>query len=95
MEANWTVFNIIKKLDEYDRLLRIEDVCEIFPLGKSTVYRLSESGQMPSAMLGGARVFDPSTLAIWIAGKEPRIAKAHRWFRQLEKEEQDPTDKCS
>jgi predicted DNA-binding transcriptional regulator AlpA len=64
----------------------VEDVVDVFGLSKTTVYRLSESGQMPSAMLGGSRIYDPSTLAMWIARKEPLIAKASR---QLESEKKD------
>lgn len=80
------MFNIITKLNSYDRPLRVEDVVDVFGLSKTTVYRLSESGQMPSAMLGGSRIYDPSTLAMWIARKEPLIAKASR---QLESEKKD------
>lgn len=86
------MFNIITKLNSFDRPLKVEDVVDVFRLSKTTVYRLSESGQMPSAMLGGSRIYDPSTLAMWIASKDPRIAKAHR---QLEKEKEDARDKCS
>ena len=85
------MFNIITKLDSYDRPLKVEDVVDVFGLSKTTVYRLSESGDMPSAMVGGSRVYDPSALAMWIASKEPRIAKAHR---QLEKDKENSKAKC-
>lgn len=85
------MFNIIAKLNSYDRPLKVEDVVDVFGLSKTTVYRLSESGQMPSAMFGGSRVYDPSALAMWVASKEPRIAKA---ARQLEKEKEDAECKC-
>jgi predicted DNA-binding transcriptional regulator AlpA len=85
------VFNIITKLNSYERPLKVEDVVDVFGLSKTTVYRLSESGQMPSAMLGGSRIYDPSALAVWVASKEPRIAKASR---QLEKEEKEAKGKC-
>jgi predicted DNA-binding transcriptional regulator AlpA len=84
--ARGTAFNIITKLNSYDRTLKVEDVVEVLGLSQTTVYRLSESGQMPSAMLGGSRVYDPSALAMWVASKEPRIAKAHR---QLQKEKEE------
>jgi len=84
------VFNIITKLDSYDRTLKVEDVVEVFGLSQTTVYRLSEAGQIPSAMVGGSRIYDPSTLAMWIADKEPRIAKAHR---QLKKEKEAAKNK--
>ena len=85
------MFNIITKLNSFDRPLKVEDVVDVFGLSKTTLYRLSESGQMPSAMLGGSRIYDPFALAMWIASKEPRIAKAHR---QLEKEKENAKDGC-
>lgn len=89
-ETKWGVFNVITKLNLYDRLLVADEVVEIFGLSKTTVYRMSESGQMPSVMLGGSRRYDPSALAMWVASKEPRIAKASR---QLEKEKEDAKGK--
>jgi predicted DNA-binding transcriptional regulator AlpA len=86
------VSNIITKLNSYNRPLKVEDVMDVFGLSKTTVYRLSKSGQTPSAMLGGSRIYAPSALAMWIASKEPRIAKAHR---QLEKEKEGEKGKCS
>lgn len=76
------MFNLITKLNLYDRLLKAREVVDIFGLSKTTVYRMSESEQMPSLMMGGSRRYDPSALAMWISSKEPRIAKAHR---QIEK----------
>jgi excisionase family DNA binding protein len=78
------VFNIITKLNSYDRPLSVEDVVDVFGLSKTTVYRMSESGQMPSMILGGSRRYDPSALAMWVASKEPRIAKAARHFEKEE-----------
>jgi len=66
------------------------DVVDVFGFSKTTVYRMSESGQMPSAMLGGSRIYDPSTLAMWVASKEPLIARA---ARKLEKEKEDAKGK--
>jgi predicted DNA-binding transcriptional regulator AlpA len=86
------VFNIIAKLNSYDRPLKVKDVVDVFSLSKTTVYRLSESGQMPSAMLGGTRIYDPSALAMWVASKEPLIAKA---ARQLDKEKEIEKRKCA
>ena len=47
------MFNIIAKLNTYDRLLEVEDVVEVFGFSKSKVYRMTESKQIPSAMMGG------------------------------------------
>jgi len=95
------VFNIITKLNSYDRTLNVEDVVDVFGVSKTTVYRMSESGQMPSVMLGGSRRYDPSALAMWVASKDPRIAKASRQLekekekkkKEEEKEEEDAKDK--
>ena len=72
------MFNIIAKLNTYDRLLEVEDVVEVFGFSKSKVYRMSESKQIPAAMMGGTWKFDPSALAMWTASKDPNIAKAYR-----------------
>ena len=90
------MFNIIDRLNSYDRTLDANDVVEVFRVSKSVVYRMSETGQMPSAMVGGSRIYDPSTLAMWIADKEPRIAKAYRRLKkekEKEKEKEDEKEK--
>jgi excisionase family DNA binding protein len=74
-EANRTVFNIIAKLDTYDRLLEVEDVVEVFDFSKSKVYRMAESKQIPAALMGGTWKFDPSALAMWSAIKDPNKEK--------------------
>jgi len=33
-------------------------------------------------MIGGSRMFDPSTLALWLIRKEPQLAVAARQFQQ-------------
>jgi len=76
------MYNIIERLGQFDHLLTVDEVGEVLGLSRTSIYRLSESGQIPSVVLGGSRRFDPSTLALWISGKEPRIAKAHRQLRR-------------
>lgn len=83
------MFNIIEKLDSYDRPLHVEDVVDVFGFSKSKVYRMSEAKQMPGALLGGTWVYDPSALAMWAASKDPNIAKA---YRQLLKENRRTQD---
>lgn len=77
------MFNVIAKLDTYDRLLEVEDVVQVFDFSKTKVYRMAESKQIPAALMGGTWKFDPSALALWSASKDPNIAKA---YRQLMKE---------
>jgi hypothetical protein len=54
---NWTVFNLIAKLNSYDRPLKAEDVVDVFGFSKTKVYRMSEAKQIPSALLGGTWVY--------------------------------------
>ncbi len=82
------MFNIIAKLNTYDRPLKVEDVVEVFDFSKSKVYRMSESKQIPSALLGGTWVYDPSALAMWVASKDPNIAKAYLQLLKENKEVQ-------
>jgi excisionase family DNA binding protein len=83
------VFNIIAKLNTYDRLLEVEDVVEVFDFSKSKVYRMAESKQIPAALMGGTWKFDPSALAMWSASKDPNIAKAYRQLLKENREAQE------
>jgi predicted DNA-binding transcriptional regulator AlpA len=83
------MFNILAKLNTYDRPLKVEDVVEVFDFSKSKVYRMSESKQIPSALLGGTWVYDPSALAMWVASKDPHIAKAYRQLLKENREAQE------
>ncbi len=46
------MFNLIAKLNSFDRPLKVEDVVDVFGFSKTKLYRLSESRQIPSALLG-------------------------------------------
>jgi predicted DNA-binding transcriptional regulator AlpA len=83
------VFNIIEKLNSYDRPLKVEDVVDVFGFSKTKVYRMSETKQIPSTLLGGTWVYDPSALAMWVANKDPNIAKAYRQLLKERKEAQE------
>ena len=83
------MFNVIAKLNTYDRLLEVEDVVEVFDFSKSKVYRMAESKQIPAALMGGTWKFDPSALAMWSASKDPSIAKAYRQLLKENREAQD------
>lgn len=80
------MFNIIAKLETYDRLLNVEDVIEVFCFSKSKVYRMAEEGQIPAALMGGTWKFDPSALAMWSASKDPNILKAYRQLMKQNRE---------
>ena len=87
--ATWTMFNIIAKLNTYDRPLKVEDVVDVFGFSRTKVYRMSESKQIPSALLGGTWVYDPSALAMWVASKDPNIARAYRQLLKENREAQE------
>ena len=49
------------------RLLRIKEAAEMLAVSPITVYRMCESGELPSVTLGRARRVPESRLAEWIA----------------------------
>jgi Helix-turn-helix domain len=57
----------------------------MFGKSRATIYRMAQKRQIPSFMLGGSRMFDPSTLALWLTRKEPLLAVAARQFQQAAK----------
>jgi excisionase family DNA binding protein len=72
------MFNILLALESARGLLTVREVAEL--LGRSTfsIYRLAEKRQIPSLLIGGSRLFDPSVLALWLSKKEPSLATAAR-----------------
>ena len=83
------MFNIIEKLNSFDRPLKVEDVVDVFGFSKTKVYRMSQSKQIPSALLGGTWVYDPSALAMWVASRDPNITKAYRQLLKENREAQE------
>ncbi len=71
-------FNILLALEAARGLLTVRDVAALFGRSSWSVYRMAERRQIPSLMIGGSRVFDPSVLALWLAKKEPTLAAAAR-----------------
>jgi hypothetical protein len=57
----------------------------MFGKSRATIYRMAQKRQIPIFMLGGSRMFDPSTLALWLTRKEPLLAVAARQFQQAAK----------
>ena len=83
------MFNLIAKLNAYDRPLKVEEVVDVFGFSKTEVYRMSECKQIPCPMLGGTWVYDDSALAVWVASKDPNIARAYRQLMREQKEAQE------
>ena len=75
------MFNILLALESARGLLTVRDVAALLGRSSWSVYRMAERRQIPSLMIGGSRVFDPSVLALWLAKKEPTLAVAARKLR--------------
>lgn len=71
-------FNILLALEAARGLLSVRDVAALLGRSSWSVYRMAEKRQIPSLLIGGSRVFDPSVLALWLAKKEPTLAAAAR-----------------
>lgn len=71
-------FNILLALEAARGLLSVRDVASLLGRSSWSVYRMAEKRQIPSPLIGGSRVFDPSVLALWLAKKEPTLAAAAR-----------------
>jgi excisionase family DNA binding protein len=79
---NLTPFNILNALQAVRGLLSVGELADLFGKSPATIYRMAQKRQIPSIMLGGSRMFDPSTLALWLTRKEPLLAVAARQFQQ-------------
>ena len=55
-------YNILIALQAVRGLLSVDQVAELFGKSSATIYRMAQKRQIPSIMLGGSRMFDPSTL---------------------------------
>jgi excisionase family DNA binding protein len=75
------MFNILLALEAARGLLTVRDVAALLGRSSWSVYRMAERRQIPSLMIGGSRVFDPSVLALWLSKKEPSLAAAARKLR--------------
>jgi excisionase family DNA binding protein len=82
---NPALYNILSALQAVRGLLSVSQVAEMFGKSPATIYRMAQKRQIPSFMLGSSRIFDPSTLALWLTRKEPLLAVAARQFQQAAK----------
>jgi predicted DNA-binding transcriptional regulator AlpA len=71
-------FSIINELATYRRLLTVAEVAALFGKSACTIYRAARRKQIPSLIISGSRSFDPATLAMWLAKKDPQLAVAAR-----------------
>ena len=59
-------------------LLRVDEVARALALGRSKVYELIASGELPSITIGAARRVPAEALGRWIAEHVAEVAKADR-----------------
>jgi excisionase family DNA binding protein len=79
---NSTPFNILIALQGFRGAISVDQVADLLDKSIFTIYRMARKKQIPSLMIGGSRMFDPSTLALWLIKKEPQLAVAARQFKQ-------------
>lgn len=82
-DPNRKLFNILDRLATIDHLMTVEETSEILSKSVSTIYRMARKKQIPSMVIGGTRMFDPSTIAMWLVKKEPQLAAASRWLFKI------------
>ena len=71
-------FNIIAALAAARGLLTVKQVAGFLDKSEITIYRMAQKRQIPNLLIGGSRLFDPSTLILWLVKKEPQLAVAAR-----------------
>lgn len=52
-----------------EELLLLEDICPILHIGKTTAYRLIQSGQLPAQKIGGKWQIRTDDFKDYLAGK--------------------------
>lgn len=55
-----------------EELLLLEDICPILHIGKTTAYRLIQSGQLPAQKIGGKWQIKADDFRDYLAGKFSR-----------------------
>lgn len=74
-------FSIINELASRARMMTVDEVSELLNTSTDTIYRMARRKQIPSAMIGGSRRFDPAALAAWLGKKDPSMMAAARQMR--------------
>jgi excisionase family DNA binding protein len=52
-----------------ERLLKVEEICERLSLGRTLIYQLIATGEIPSVAIGRARRVREADLDAWVQGK--------------------------
>ncbi len=74
-------FSVINALAGFTRMLTVDEVSELIGLSSCTVYRMAQRKQIPSVILSGSRRFDPATISMWLARKDPQLSVAAQGLR--------------
>lgn len=56
-------------------LLLLDDICPILHIGKSTAYKLIQSGELPAKKIGGKWLILPADLEQYITSISPECFK--------------------
>lgn len=72
-------WNLINELESHRGLYTVAELASV--LGKSpwTIYRMANRKQIPSLIISGSLMFDPSTLGMHYRRKYPQLAEAARY----------------
>jgi excisionase family DNA binding protein len=62
---------LVELVENKTEALRVRDVAPILGVSIQQVYKMAESGQIPSFRVASAVRFDPEDLAIWLRNKNP------------------------
>ncbi|MBP6874766.1 MAG: helix-turn-helix domain-containing protein [Candidatus Eisenbacteria bacterium] len=57
---------------QIERLLTVREVCEVLHIGKTRVYAMAASGELPAVRIGSALRFRPEQLRRWLETQEKR-----------------------
>jgi excisionase family DNA binding protein len=71
-------FSTIAFLSSFRRMMTVEEVADLLNTSTDTVYRMARRKQIPSALVGGSRRFDPAAIAVWLGKKDPSMIAAAR-----------------
>lgn len=73
-----------KLTEQYPRLLlRIEEAAEILQVGRSTIYLLIGTGELPIVKIGRSRRIPVSALEVWVKEQASHHTKASAGGKRL------------
>jgi len=70
------MFDFIATLNESKSMLSVKDLTRMLGLSERTIRRMIATRQIPSVLISGTRLFDPTVLYWWYTRKHPEALKA-------------------